>query len=247
MKYLSRRRFGHSLARSFDRIYCINLDDRPDRWQYAQDQFARFGLNRRITRFSAIDVRNDPGLRANEKLLRNNFSLLAMCGCMLSHRKIIETARDENLDNVLVFEDDIRFLEDNVGSIDRSLNQLGQLDWDVFYLGATYLFRLEPLGDHLVRVPNGAYATHAIAYNSCVFDRILETLPSTPEGYLESDRFEVNALDKWLQAGPFDRQRFFGTNPIMVVQGLQESDIAHNQADGIEQTQLDLFKKNLGS
>ena len=246
MSFLTRRKFGKSLSGFFDRIYCINLDSRPDRWKYVRGQFKQFGLRRDVERFSAIDIRTDPDYTASERLLRDNFSLLAMCGCMLSHRKIIETARDENLDTVLVFEDDIRFLEDNVGSIDRSLNQLGQLDWDVFYLGATYLFRLEPLGDHLVRVPNGAYATHAIAYNSCVFDRILETLPSTPEGYLESDRFEVNALDKWLQAGPFDRQRFFGTNPIMVVQGLQESDIAHNQADGIEQTQLDLFKKNLG-
>ena len=243
--FFKKKRFGAELFRFFDKIYCINLDNRPDRWRYVHDHFMKFGLKKKIERFSAIDVRHDPELRMHEKLLKDNFSLLAMCGCMLSHRKIIEYAKRTDLNNVLVFEDDVKILENNVGNIHKSLTELAKLDWDIFYLGATYLFTLEAVGSYLINTPKGAYATHAIAYNSSIFDRILEWLPNEPLEFLQSDRFEVNAVDKWLQSDLFDHRKFYGTNPIMVVQGLQESDIAFNQQDGIEQTQIDLFSKNL--
>ena len=245
LQYLHNRRFGRELVKYFDKIYCINLDSRPDRWCYVSGHFSRFGLKGNVVRFSAVDVRNDSKLQEHEKLLRNNFSLLAMCGCMLSHRKIIEFARSAELKNVLVFEDDVRILQRNISNLNKSIRDLSNLEWDIFYLGATYLWSLEMNGPYLVKVIEGAYATHAIAYNHTVFDKILDILPSTPLEFLESDHFEVNALDKWLQSDLFDHRRFFGANPIMVVQALQESDIAFNQQAGIEQRQIDLFYNNL--
>lgn len=245
MQSIKNTRFGYEVSRFFDKIYCINLDNRPDRWRYVCDHFVKFGLEKKIERFPAIDVRSDPELRVHEKLLKDNFSRLAMCGCLLSHRKIIENAKQDGLNNVLVFEDDVKVLEANIGGIHESLEELAKLSWDVFYLGATYLLALKPVGPHLVNVSNGAYATHAIAYNNSIFDQILNLLPNDPLEFLQSNRFEINAVDKWLQSDLFDHSKFFGTNPIMVVQGLQESDIAFNQRDGIEQTQIDLFAKNL--
>jgi len=239
------RRFGTSLARHFDRIYCLNLESRPDRWAYASQHMARFGLRGKVQRFTATDVRNDPQFAAYERRLQDNFSLLAMCGCMLSHRRIIEEAKTSGLNNVLVLEDDFKILEQNIGQVDRTLAELSGHDWDVFYLGATYLWPLTAISPFLVRVQNGAYATHAIAYNAGVFDRILELLPRDPFEYLQTSRFEVNALDKWLQSDLLDHGRFFGSNPIMIVQGLGDSDIASNQKDGIEQIQIELFAKNL--
>lgn len=245
MRFFRNRRFGAELYKYFDKIYCINLDSRPDRWAYVSDHLAKFGLKDKVERFSAIDVRSDPEMRKHEKLSKNNFSLLANCGCTLSHRKIIESAMECGLENVLVFEDDIKILENNIADVHRSLMDLAELDWTIFYLGATYLWALQPLGSHLVNVSNGAFATHAIAYNRSIFSRILEILPSEPLEYVRADHFEVNAVDKWLQSGFFDHRKFYGTNPIMVVQGLQESDISFNQPEGIEKMQIDLFSKNL--
>jgi GR25 family glycosyltransferase involved in LPS biosynthesis len=242
---IANRRFGPALADYFNKIYCINLDDRKDRWSYVSRHLAGFGLKNRVERFSAVDVRHDPQLQKHEKLINGNFSLLAMCGCMLSHRKIIEMAKREHLRNVLVLEDDIEILSANIRQIRRTLFDLSKHDWDVFYLGATYLWRLHAISPYLVNVANGAYATHAIAYNHSIFDRILELLPSDPKGYFLVDRFEVNALDKWLQSDSLDHRKFFGANPIMVVQGLQESDIAQKQKDAIAQKQIDLFSQNL--
>jgi len=242
-----RRGFGSLLDEFFDGIFCVNLDTRPDRWRYIRAHLNSFGLDRALRRFPAVDIRKDPQILQHEKLLRDNFSLLGMCGCMLSHRRIVELAKAENLRNVLVFEDDVKILDGNIASLSDSLADLSELDWDIFYLGATYLFELKRAGDFLVRAANGAYATHAIAYNHTIYDQILSNLPANFEEYLASDAFAVNAFDKWLQAGPFDRDKFYGTNPIMVVQGLQESDIAFNQAPGIEQTQVELFYRNVGS
>lgn len=244
-RFFENRRFGVALGRFFERIYCINLDDRQDRWSYVSGHLAKFGLKSRAQRVSAVDVRRDPELMNHEKLLHDNFSMLAMCGCMLSHRKIIESAKEEGLKNILVLEDDVKILEENIRHVRKTLADLGEQDWDVFYLGATYLWPLQAVSPYLVNVPNGAYATHAIAYNCSVFDQILEMLPREPLEYIQSDRFEINALDKWLQSDLLDHRKFFGANPIMVVQGLQDSDIARNQQDGIEQIQIGLFSKNL--
>jgi len=244
-QHLYNRKFGRQLVDFFDRIYCINLDNRPDRWDYINNHFSQFGLKRKVIRYSAIDVRSDASLQKHEKLLHDNFSLLAMCGCMLSHRKIIEEAKQAGLQNVLIFEDDVRILKGNIATLNRSLKRLSSFEWDVFYLGATYSWPLEKLDSYLVRAREGAYATHAIAYNHTVFDKILGALPSTPLEFLEMDRFKVNAIDNYLKSNMFDHSRFFGTNPIMVVQTLQDSDIAFNQSNGIEQQQIDLFYRNL--
>lgn len=247
MQIIKNRQFGAHISRFFDKIYCINLDKRPDRWSYVQKHTAKFGLKKHIERFSAIDVRSNPKLRIYEKLVKENFSTLAMCGCTLSHRRIIEQAKQAGLKNVLVFEDDIKILKDNIGNIQNSLEDLAELEWDVFYLGATYLYEIESVGEHLINVSNGTYGAHAIAYNHSIFDHMLDLLPNDPQTLLQSDRFEVNVVDVWLQSKLFDHSKFYGTNPIMIVQGLQNSDLAFNQQDGIEQKQIDLFSKNLKS
>lgn len=150
MQFINNRQFGVRLNEFFDLIYCINLDDRPDRWRYVSDHFAKFGLKGKIERFSAIDVRNDTELQRHEKLLLENYSLLAMCGCMLSHRKIVESAKQSGLKNILVFEDDVKILETNIADIHNSLSDLARLDWDIFYLGATYLWELKAVSSNLV-------------------------------------------------------------------------------------------------
>jgi GR25 family glycosyltransferase involved in LPS biosynthesis len=245
LKYFSKRKFGRELVKHFDKIYCINLDSRPDRWKRIYTHLSGYGLKRQIIRFPAVDIRDNAEYINQEKLLENNFSLLGMCGCMLSHRSIIEHAKTLNYKNVLIFEDDVNIIEENIKNLDKSLESLATRNWDVFYLGATYLWELIPINPYLIRVVNGAYATHAIAYNNTVYDKILEILPANPKEYFESAQFEINAMDKWLQSDMFDHEKFYGTNPIMVVQALQESDIAFNQQANIEQRQKNLFYRNL--
>ena len=79
----------------FDEIYCINLDSRPDRWQHAQLEFKKAGIEDRVQRFSAIKE-ND-----------------GRVGVIKSNLAIVKMAKEKNLKNVLVFEDDVEFIVDN--------------------------------------------------------------------------------------------------------------------------------------
>lgn len=36
----------------FDKIYCINLDSRTDRWERTQTEFEKVGIENRVTRTS---------------------------------------------------------------------------------------------------------------------------------------------------------------------------------------------------
>ena len=38
----------------FDAIYCINLDERTDRWKHCLIEFKKLGISDRVIRFSAI-------------------------------------------------------------------------------------------------------------------------------------------------------------------------------------------------
>ncbi|MFZ9376809.1 MAG: glycosyltransferase family 25 protein, partial [Candidatus Fonsibacter ubiquis] len=51
----------------FEKIYCINLDKRPDRWESAKKEFLKHNIN--VERYSAVDgkfVKNLYGLKSGE-------------------------------------------------------------------------------------------------------------------------------------------------------------------------------------
>ena len=83
----------------FDKIYCINLSNRTDRWNMCLRQFSKFEMCN-VQRFDAVKY-NHPKLstKANRQI-----------GCALSHYNIIKEAKLKNYSNILVLEDDFLFL-----------------------------------------------------------------------------------------------------------------------------------------
>ena len=71
-------------------VFYINLEHRTDRKQHVERELTELGWE--FTRFDAIRYPNNP-----------------MVGCTLSHLKILEHARANNLDYVVIVEDDIYF------------------------------------------------------------------------------------------------------------------------------------------
>ena len=69
--------------------FYINLLSRPDRKQHVENQLKTIGIN--AERFNAIKMSN------------------GAVGCSMSHLKIIETAKANDWDHVLIVEDDILF------------------------------------------------------------------------------------------------------------------------------------------
>ena len=77
----------------FEEIFCINLDIRTDRWNHCKQEFLKYNLLSAINRYSAcVD------------------STSIIQGINTSHFNIIEYAKEQKLQNIFIFEDDVRFI-----------------------------------------------------------------------------------------------------------------------------------------
>jgi GR25 family glycosyltransferase involved in LPS biosynthesis len=186
----------------FDGIYCINLDERTDRWGQAQKEFGKLGITD-VNRFSAIK---------HEK---------GAIGCRESHLGVITEAKKLGLKNVLIFEDDLLVIGEDVKKLEETLNDIEELDWDLFYLGATVdpnVSRLQYVTPNVVKT-NFAYTTHAYAINSTAFDTILEQAPYH------------GIIDVFYCRHIIPRGKSYIINPMMCIQQESWSDIEKHHAD----------------
>lgn len=186
----------------FDGVYCINLDERTDRWEQAQKEFEKLGIND-VKRFSA--VKHEKGA----------------IGCRESHLDIIKEVKVLGLNNVLIFEDDVLVLEEHINKVEGALNDLKDIGWELFYFGATVdpnVGKLRPVTPNLV-LTNFAYTTHAYAINHTMFDFILEQAPLHP------------IIDVFYCRNIVPRNKSFIINPMLCIQQESYSDIEKHHAD----------------
>jgi glycosyl transferase, family 25 len=78
----------------YDRIVCLNLRERQDRYEHMKQEFQKIGI---------VDC--------VEFLINNRSPLGGVYGCFESHWKAIKQAYDDNIAHLLVFEDDVLFKE----------------------------------------------------------------------------------------------------------------------------------------
>ena len=110
----------------FDKIYCINLDKRTDRWKESTDEFKKWDISG-VTRYSAVDG----------SLLNINTNLLTgEIGILKTHIDILNEAIDNEYGSILLIEDDIMFT-DEILSLDKHMSLLPS-KWDMIYFGGFY-------------------------------------------------------------------------------------------------------------
>lgn len=95
-----------------DKIFVINMDRRKDRWFEFFRKAKEAGLNT-YEKFKATDGKE---LEYNEEIERlfknNNFKYQrGIIGCALSHYRLWKHCYENNINNVLIFEDDVFFVE----------------------------------------------------------------------------------------------------------------------------------------
>ena len=165
----------------FDAIYCINLDRQPVRWEEMQGRFRQLGIERAVRRFSAVETPFSHHI-----------------GCALSHRRIIEEAKREGLQTVLVFEDDARFTADAVDVLRLALRELAGREWQLLYLGGyRSAGRMQAIpGCQNLVIPGWITCTHAIAYHHSAYDAILDSVPETAADVAIWNR-KHEAIDKF--------------------------------------------------
>jgi len=204
----------------FDEIYCINLDERTDRWEHAQKEFSKAGILDRVKRFSAIKE-NDGRL-----------------GIVKSNLAIIKIAKEKKLKNVLVFEDDFEFIVDDPQKVlQDTINQVGNNQWYLFYLGANTHQKLLKIKPNLIVLKN-AFAVHSMAYSEKMYDIFIR----------KYDRIKTikdfnDILDVFLAKKIQEKYICFMVHPMMTTQMNSYSDIEKRVVnyDFIEER----YKKNI--
>jgi len=107
-------------------IYCINLDDQPERWEYMENQFKYWEIEN-YTRVSAYDGREDD----LSDILKGRYPEMVTSGeigCVTSHLKAIKQFYDSGEPYAIVMEDDC----------DLELVRFWNFTWQDFYAKIPY-------------------------------------------------------------------------------------------------------------
>ena len=79
------------------------------------------------------------------------------------------------LTNVLIFEDDCVFYDGFKEKAKIYVNELKNMEWDLFYFGGLCIQKCTSITTNLFRVHGGLYGAHAYAVNHTYYDKILAT------------------------------------------------------------------------
>ena len=161
----------------FEEIHCVNLDKRTDRWEESLEEFEKHNI--KSERFSALKGSDFPKDSVLGKRYRSIGLNSGQVGCSISHRELVKKIKSRNLNNALILEDDVEFV-DNLNSIfPEMMNQVPE-DWDMLYFGGNHCAnniynpqsKLMQISKNIFRVTN-CYTTHAYAIKNTVYDKMI--------------------------------------------------------------------------
>lgn len=135
-------------------LYCIHLKEQEDRLKrltsHLEEKEAPVQLN-------IVD-----GIRA----------IPGSLGCTKSHKRIINYAKHKNLDEIIVIEDDIQFVDNFDIKYERIYKDLPE-DWDILVGGVSWIDEIkERVNSNLVKIGDFS-ATHFMVYRNKCYDKLL--------------------------------------------------------------------------
>ena len=184
--------------------FFINLDSRPDRKTYVEEQMSLIGI--KAERFKAIKLAN------------------GAIGCSMSHLKLLETAKANNWPHILIVEDDINFLNPELFKSQFNLFLKNHKIWDVVLLGGNNIPPYTKIDDTCVKI-SSCQTTTGYFVNGHYFDILITNFRNGIKHLLESpEQHAIYAIDKFW----FRLQRnhnWFLIIPLTVTQREDYSDI----------------------
>lgn len=199
----------HNPFNNFSKIYCVNLEERQDRWEKCLEYFRKYNIP--FERFNAIKPNQFQTNQENGRY-----------GCISSFCSIVRDAIDKDYENILVLEDDFEFTiepEELYLEINKSVNELPE-DWDCLYLGGNimsdFTFRpIEKYSDNLLKLKS-AYSTHAMAFSNMGLINLISYF--SDYNNIEGEMFrEYGALDIFFARDYLkDHQSFIPTKMLCV-------------------------------
>jgi GR25 family glycosyltransferase involved in LPS biosynthesis len=182
-------------------VLYINLDERTDRREQAEQEFKRVGLQ--AQRIQAIKKKR------------------GQLGCTLSHIKCLEIAKEKDWDHVMICEDDILFAKDAELVRQRFNTFLSRhKDWDVIALGLLIEDGVY-LDDSAAHVKS-AYCTTCYIVRKEYYDVLLNNFKNGAKR-LEK-RIAKNEIDQFWKSLQ-KRDLWMTILPIIVIQAPSKSSI----------------------
>lgn len=179
-------------APMFDKVYCICMADMPHKQERLLQQLKYFYPSLEPIVFEAISSRH----------LKNHH-----IGCALSHRAVIQEAKNNNYKNILVFEEDAQLHKNFAVLLNKNFEELKKINWDIFYLGACCGNRhFEKVKEcETLEEITASTCTHGLVYNNTIYDYILDNVP---DNFKQMKKWtEINvAIDQWLARYIQDRE-----------------------------------------
>jgi GR25 family glycosyltransferase involved in LPS biosynthesis len=198
----------------FENVYVINLDQYQEKFHKTAQELMKNNITK-FKRFSGIIVNNGKTTLDRE------------LGCKFSHLKIVEEAKKNNYKNILIFEDDAQFLpnfEKYPMIINQFFNQIGNDNWDLFYLGGNHAKPYLPIDSNKYIVKSTrTLTTHAYAINHTVYDILLD--------FLYSEKEKTNPIDGILADIIQARWKSYCLFPRKVTQRVENSYIRQTVCD----------------
>jgi len=163
----------------FDKIYCINLNKRVDRWNKMKKIFQ--DLNITVERFEAVDGYNLPEEVISQYQKETGRYKLekGAVGCLLTHYKIIKESKEKNYKRILIFEDDVIFDKNFLSTFLKKINIIGE--YNMLYLGASqYDWKVNFInGKKDFYRPKSTLGTFAYSVNISVYEKIISKIETT--------------------------------------------------------------------
>jgi hypothetical protein len=173
----------------FERIVCLNLDQRYDERQRIDREFAGHGLKvdyflagsgklRPKTEYQHIDfVMGPPGYLWEQQGRMPSYNAL------LSFLKIIIRARDEGVKSLLICEDDVTLTPEFGQVAQAAWDDVHRIDpkWQMLYLGANHTWgRTQEVTPHLLRLLGGSQCWHCVGLHERAYTQVLGLPHSAP-------------------------------------------------------------------
>ena len=200
--------------------FYINLESRPDRKVHVESEFVKIGIP--IQRFNAIKLQN------------------GALGCSMSHLKIIETAKDQKLDHVLIVEDDIQFTNPELFKTQFNLFLKNHQEFDVVLIGGNNVPPFKPVDSSCIKVAT-CQTTTGYLVKSHYYDTLIHNYRNGIKKLMQSPaQHNLYAIDKYwfhLQA----KHDWYLIIPLTVTQREDYSDIEKRQTN-YSNAMLDLDK-----
>lgn len=185
--------------------YYINLEHRVDRKEHVEKELEKIGI--KATRFNAFLMKD------------------GAIGCSMSHLKLLEDAKKNNLDHILIVEDDITFLEPEI--FKSQINKFfasRKNNWDVVLLAGNNMPPYEIVDDTCVKVSRCQTTTGYLVnghYINVLISNIKMGLTNLLNHPGETARFAIDKFWFVLQ----NASKWYLIIPLTVVQREDYSDI----------------------